>query len=301
MSGEHPNGISEDDGSERAIQSLGVIGAGTMGSGITQVAATAGIEVMLVDQADAWLDRGLKAITDDLDRSVQKERMMDQQRDAILSRITGSTDMADIGGCDLVIEAVNESFATKAAVFSAIADVALPDAIIVSNTSSISITALAATVPNPERVAGMHFFNPVQVLKLVEVIRGIQTSDATRRRVHALAKVMGKTAIDVMDSPGFIANRLLIPMINEAVFCLAEGVADAGAIDDVMKLGAAHAIGPLALADLIGLDICLNIMETLHSDFGDDKYRPAPLLRQMVSAGRLGRKSGAGFHDYGEQ
>lgn len=301
MTAEHRNGVGEDDESDGAVQSLGVIGAGTMGSGIAQVAAMAGIEVMLVDQADTWLDRGLKAIADDLDRSVQKERMTDQQRDAILSRITGSTAMADIAGCDLVIEAVNESFTTKASVFSAVADVVLPDAIIVSNTSSISITALAGTVPNPERVAGMHFFNPVQVLKLVEVIRGIETSDTTRERIRALATAMGKTAIDVTDSPGFVANRLLIPMINEAVFCLAEGVADAGAIDDVMKLGAAHPVGPLALADLIGLDICLNIMETLHHDFGDDKYRPAPLLRQMVLAGRLGRKSGAGFHQYGEQ
>ncbi|HEV2065813.1 MAG TPA: 3-hydroxyacyl-CoA dehydrogenase NAD-binding domain-containing protein [Thermomicrobiales bacterium] len=300
MPAEHHNGV-DDDGSERAIRSLGVIGAGTMGSGIAQVAAMAGIEVMLVDQADAWLDQGLKAIADDLDRSVQKERMTGQQRDTILSRITGSTAMADVGDCDLVIEAVNESFATKASVFGAVADVVLPDAIIVSNTSSISITALAGTIPNPGRVAGMHFFNPVQILKLVEVIRGIQTSDATLGRVHALAAAMGKTAIDVTDSPGFVANRLLIPMINEAVFCLAEGVANAGAIDEVMKLGAAHPIGPLALADLIGLDICLDIMETLHSDFGDDKYRPAPLLRQMVSAGRLGRKSGSGFHEYGDQ
>ncbi len=288
----------DDERSHTSIQSLGVIGAGTMGSGIAQIAAAAGVEIVLVDQADAWLDRGLQTIADNLDGQVRKERLTDEQRDAVLTRITGSTAMDDIAGCDLVIEAVNESFATKASVFSAISDVVGPDAIIVSNTSSISITALAGTVPNGDRVAGMNFFNPVQVLKLVEVIRGIQTSDSTLERVHELATTMGKTVIDVTDSPGFVANRLLIPMINEAVFCLAEGVADAAAIDDVMKLGAAHPIGPLALADLIGLDVCLDIMETLHNDFGDDKYRPAPLLRQMVAAGRLGKKSGVGFHDH---
>lgn len=288
----------DDEPITLSVRSLGVIGAGTMGSGIAQIAAAAGIEVVLADQANAWLDRGLESITSDLDSQVRKERLTGEQRDAILTRITGSTSMDDIAGCDLVIEAVNESFATKASVFSAISDVIGPDVIIVSNTSSISITALAGTVPNPERVAGMHFFNPVQVLRLVEVIRGLQTSASTLGRVHDLATTMGKTAIDVTDSPGFIANRLLIPMINEAVFCLAEGVASADAIDEVMKLGAAHPIGPLALADLIGLDICLDIMETLHNDFGDDKYRPAPLLRQMVAAGRLGKKSGAGFHDH---
>lgn len=298
MSADDHNAVDDDDHPSVSIQSLGVIGAGTMGSGIAQVAATAGIEVVLVDQADVWLDQGLQAITHNLDGQVLKERMTPEQRDAVLTRISGATALDYVSGCDLVIEAVNESFATKASVFGAIADAVSPDAIIVSNTSSISITALAGTVPNPERVAGMHFFNPVQVLKLVEVIRGIQTSDSTLEYVHDLARLMGKIAIDVRDSPGFVANRLLIPMINEAVFCLAEGVADAAAIDDVMKLGAAHPIGPLALADLIGLDICLDIMETLHSDFGDDKYRPAPLLRQMVSAGRLGKKSGAGFHDY---
>lgn len=297
--------MTDDDNSgndERipsTFQSIGVIGAGTMGSGIAQIAAAAGIEVILVDQADAWLDRGLETIAGNLDEQVRKERLTEDQRDAVLTRITGSTVMDDIAGCDLVIEAVNESFATKASVFSAIADALGPDAIMVSNTSSISITALAGTVPNPERVAGMHFFNPVQVLKLVEVIQGLQTSTGTLERVHNLATIIGKTSIDVTDSPGFVANRLLIPMINEAVFCLAEGVADADAIDDVMRLGAAHPIGPLALADLIGLDVCLDIMETLHNDFGDDKYRPAPLLRQMVAAGNLGKKSGTGFHDYG--
>lgn len=291
----------DNERSPTSIQSLGVIGAGTMGSGIAQVAAAAGIEVVLVDQADAWLDRGLQSIADNLHGQVRKERLTEEQRDAVLTRISGGTSMDHLAGCDLVIEAVNESFATKASVFSAISDIVGPDTIIVSNTSSISITALAGTVPNAERVAGMHFFNPVQVLKLVEVIRGIQTSDSTLARIHDLAVTMGKTAIDVSDSPGFVANRLLIPMINEAVFCLAEGVAGAAAIDDVMKLGAAHPIGPLALADLIGLDVCLDIMETLHNDFGDDKYRPAPLLRQMVAAGRLGRKSGVGFHEYGAE
>lgn len=293
---EHGNDDKCRDG---AVRSLGVIGAGTMGSGIAQIAAAAGIGVVLIDQTDEWLDRGLEGITGSLDGQVHKARLTEHQRDAILTRITGSTAMDAVAGCDFVIEAVNESFATKASVFGAICDVVDPDAVIVSNTSSISITALAGTVPNPQRVAGMHFFNPVQVLKLVEVIRGIQTSDSTLDRVHALAATIGKTAIDVADTPGFVANRLLIPMINEAIFCLAEGVANERAIDDVMKLGAAQPIGPLALADMIGLDVCLGIMETLHNNIGDDKYRPAPLLRQMVAAGRLGRKSGVGFHDYG--
>lgn len=286
---------------DTSVRTLGVIGAGTMGSGIAQIAAAAGIEVVLVDQADAWLDRGLQAIAGNLDGQVRKERLAEDERDAVLARITGSTAVDAIFDCEFVIEAVNESFAAKASVFSAICDVVGPHVVIVSNTSSISITALAATVPNGDRVAGMHFFNPVHVLKLVEVIGGVQTSDSTLEQVRVLANTIGKTAIDVTDTPGFVANRLLIPMINEAVFCLAEGVASERAIDDVMQLGAAHPIGPLALADLIGLDVCLDIMETLHREFGDDKYRPAPLLRRMVAAGRLGRKAGAGFHDYGSE
>jgi len=280
------------------IARVGVVGAGTMGAGIAQVMAAAGLAVTLVDQAEDFVAKGIATITSGLDRQVAKGRLDAGERDAILGRIGTSTNTADLAGADLAIEVVPERFEIKRDVLRGIAQAVGAGAIIASNTSSISITALAALVERPERVIGMHFFNPVPVLALVEVIRGLQTSDETVAQTMALATRIGKTPVEVADAPGFVANRLLLPMINEAVFALAEGVASAGDIDTVMKLGAAHPMGPLALADLIGLDVCLGIMEVLQAQFGDDKYRPAPLLRQMVAAGRLGRKSGRGFHDY---
>ncbi|MGC4192469.1 MAG: 3-hydroxybutyryl-CoA dehydrogenase [Thermomicrobiales bacterium] len=280
------------------IQRVGIVGAGTMGAGIAQVMAQAGLAVTLVDQAEAFVEKGVDTITSGLDRLVTKGRLESAGRDAILARIGTSTATADLAGVDLAVEVVPERFEIKRDVLRAIADAVGSEAIIASNTSSISITALAALVERTERVIGMHFFNPVPVLALVEVIRGLQTDDETVARTMALATRIGKTPVEVADAPGFVANRLLLPMINEAVLALSEGVASAEDIDTVMKLGAAHPMGPLALADLIGLDVCLGIMEVLQAQFGDDKYRPAPLLRQMVAAGRLGRKSGRGFHDY---
>jgi 3-hydroxybutyryl-CoA dehydrogenase len=280
------------------MKTIGIVGAGTMGAGIAQVAATVGLDVILIDQADSWVQRGLDILTANLDRQVEKGRLTDADRDATLSRIEGSTDYERLDQAELVVEAVNEQFEIKRDVLKQVATVVEDNTIIASNTSSISITAMAGLVPGPERVVGMHFFNPVPVLKLVEVIRGLQTSDETVVATIALAEKMGKTPVELRDAPGFVANRLLIPMINEAVFTLADGVATAEAIDQVMQLGAAHPMGPLALADMIGLDVCLGIMEVLHKDFGDDKYRPAPLLRNMVAAGQLGRKSGQGFFRY---
>jgi 3-hydroxybutyryl-CoA dehydrogenase len=271
-----------------------------MGAGIAQVAAQAGYAVMLVDAADAWLDRGLQAITANLDKQVARDRLDAQARDTVLARIEGSIEIACLADCDLVIEAVTESLETKRDVLGEVAGVVTAGAVIASNTSSISISALAAAVPHPSRVAGMHFFNPVPVLPLVEVVRGIQTSNETVATIKAVATQLGKTPIETRDTPGFVTNRILVPMVNEAIVMLDEGVATATDIDAAMKLGAAHPMGPLALADLIGLDVCLQIMDVLHHDFGDDKYRPAPLLRRMVAAGRLGRKSGQGFHVYTE-
>ncbi|MGB3328182.1 MAG: 3-hydroxybutyryl-CoA dehydrogenase [Thermomicrobiales bacterium] len=280
------------------IDRVGIVGAGTMGAGIAQVMAQSGLDVTLVDQAEDFLARGLAAVQSGLDRLVKKGSLDEAGRDAVLARISTSTSTGQLAGVGLAIEVVPERFEIKRDVLTAVGAAVGPDAIIASNTSSISITALAALVEHPQRVIGMHFFNPVPVLALVEVIRGLQTDDATVARTMDLARRIGKTPVEVADAPGFVANRLLLPMINEAVFALAEGVASAEDIDTVMKLGAAHPMGPLALADLIGLDVCLGIMEVLRDQFGDDKYRPAPLLRQMVAAGRLGRKSGQGFHSY---
>ena len=286
------------DQQQETMATIGVVGAGTMGSGIAEVAAQSGYNVVLIDTDEGMLERGLGRITSDLDKLVAKERLSQENRDEILSRIEGGTAMDRLAPCVLVIEAVTENREVKFEVFRQIAEAVADDTIIASNTSSLSISELASHVTNPERVAGMHFFNPVPVLKLVEVVSGRTTSDDTVAMLMAVAMQMGKSPVEVSDSPGFVANRLLIPMINEAVFALNDGVATAEDIDQIMRLGASHPMGPLELADMIGLDVVLSIMESLHHEFGDDKYRPAPRLRQMVSAGQLGRKSGHGFYSY---
>jgi 3-hydroxybutyryl-CoA dehydrogenase len=280
------------------IQTVGVIGAGTMGNGIAHVAARSGCKVILHDLEDRLLQRAISTITKNLDREIAKARISAGDKSSALSRITVSAEIAALAAADFLIEAVIEDFETKARIFRAVDEIARPDVILASNTSSISITKLASKTKRPDKVIGMHFMNPVPVMDLVEVIRGLSTSDETYRTTKQLAESLGKTAIEVNDFPGFVSNRVLMPMINEAVYCAMEGVAAPEAIDSVMKLGMNHPMGPLALADLIGLDVCLNIMEVLHTGLGDSKYRPCPLLRKMVDAGRLGRKSGQGFYKY---
>jgi 3-hydroxybutyryl-CoA dehydrogenase len=279
-----------------AVEKIQVVGAGQMGGGIAQVAAQAGLAVHLTDVDEQALRRGLEAIEKNLSRSVEKERISPEEMDEALARIEASTGYA--ADADLAIEAVVETAEVKAKVFQALDERLGEDAILASNTSSISITELAAATDRPERFIGMHFFNPVPLMKLVEIVRGLQTSDETFDAVHELAGRLGKEPVEVRDFPGFVSNRILMPMINEAVYCVMEGVAGPEEVDAVMKLGMNHPIGPLALADLIGLDTCLHIMEVLHKGFGDSKYRPCPLLRRYVAAGRLGRKSGSGFYDY---
>ncbi|MFN2382732.1 MAG: 3-hydroxybutyryl-CoA dehydrogenase [Gemmatimonadota bacterium] len=278
---------------------VAVVGAGAMGNGIAHVFAQHGHAVTLIDTDAGALDRGLAAIGRNLDRQVKKGTLGEPEREATLGRIVPAAELDPAADADLVVEAIVENETIKRELFGALDRLAPPDAILASNTSSISITRLGAATSRPDRVIGMHFMNPVPVMALVEIIRGLETSDATHDLVVALARDLGKTPVTVLDYPGFIANRILMPMINEAIYCLMEGVADAEAIDTVMKLGMHHPLGPLALADFIGLDVCLSILQVLHDGFGDPKYRPCPLLRQMVDAGRLGRKSGQGFFVYG--
>lgn len=282
-----------------SIDRIAVVGGGTMGNGIAHVAALHGKDVRLLDISNEVLDAARQTIATNLDRQVKKEIIDQEARDAALARIETGNDVEEgARGVDLVVEAVPERPDLKYSIFETLDRVASPETILASNTSSISITEIAARTDRPEKVIGMHFMNPVPVMKLVEVIRGHATSDATTRAVLDIATALGKTPVEVNDYPGFVANRILMPMINEAIFCVMEQVAAPEAIDTVMKLGMAHPMGPLALADFIGLDVCLAILEVMHHGLGDDKYRPCPLLRRMVAAGRLGRKSGRGFYDY---
>ena len=281
-----------------AFKKIGVVGAGTMGSGIAQAFAQAGFDVVMSDVAQAALDRAMATISGSYDRLIKKEKMTSEQKAAALGRIKTATELAALKDADLVIEAATENLDLKLKIFRQLDDLAKPDAVIASNTSSISITKLAASTKRPDKVIGMHFFNPVPLMALVELIRGLQTSDATYAAVEEVSKAVGKSPVQVRNSPGFVVNRMLCPMINEAIFALGEGLATAAQIDEAMKLGANHPIGPLALCDMIGLDVQLAVMNVLFDGFKDPKYRPAPLLVEMVEAGYLGRKTGRGFFTY---
>ena len=279
-------------------QRIGVIGAGTMGNGIAQVCAVAGLSVTMVDVSDAAVAKGLAALSSSLDRLVKKEKLTAADKDAALARVQGTTAYADLAGASVVIEAATENLELKLRILKQIDGIVAPDTVIATNTSSISITQLAAVVSRPERFVGMHFFNPVPLMALVELIRGLQTGDEAVARVDALCRAIGKEPIAVRNAPGFAVNRILCPMINEAIFVLQEGLVSAEDIDTGMRLGCNHPIGPLALADLVGLDTLLAVMNVFYDGFNDPKYRPAPLLKEMVAAGRLGRKSGRGFYAY---
>jgi 3-hydroxybutyryl-CoA dehydrogenase len=280
------------------IERVGVVGAGTMGNGIAQACAVAGVDVVMVDVAQAAVDRGLAAIDGSLERLQKKDKITGDARKAALSRVRGTTSYDDLANTNLIVEAATENLELKLKILRDIDRIARDGAIVASNTSSISITALAAVLRKPERFVGMHFFNPVPMMALVELIRGLQTSDETLASVRAFAQRLGKTPIVVKNGPGFVVNRILCPMINEAVFALAEGLASAEDIDNGMRLGCNHPVGPLALADMIGLDVLLAVMNVFYADFNDPKYRPAPLLKEMVAAGYLGRKTKRGFYRY---
>ncbi|MCI6820861.1 MAG: 3-hydroxybutyryl-CoA dehydrogenase [Clostridiales bacterium] len=280
------------------MKKIGVLGTGTMGAGIIQVLAQSGYEVVLRARRQTSVDKGIATIVKNLDKLRKKEKITEADKNDILGRIHGSTEIEIVKDADLIIEAATENMEAKKALFKELDELCKPETIIATNTSALSITEIAAVTGRPDKIIGMHFFNPVPAMKLVEIVKGLTTSEETRKAIIDLTKVLNKTPVDVAEAPGFVVNRILIPMVNEGIGILADGVADVEGIDTAMKLGANHPMGPLALGDLIGLDVCLAIMETLYTEFGDTKYRPHPLLRKMVRAGKLGRKTGAGFYDY---
>lgn len=280
------------------IQTIGVVGAGTMGNGIAHVFAANGCDVVLCDVGQSILDRALATIAKNLDRAVSKGKITEAQKQETLAHVHPATDRAKLGACDFIVEAASEKFELKSELFRDLDRICRPGVVLASNTSSISITKLAAATKRADRVIGMHFFNPVPVMQLVEIVRGLATSNETFQTVRDLAVKLGKTPVEVNDAPGFVSNRVLMPLLNEAMFAVMEGVATPEAVDEVFKLGMAHPMGPLTLADFIGLDVCLDIMRVLHNGLGDPKYRPCPLLIKMVDAGRLGKKSGQGFYKY---
>jgi len=283
-----------------ATRTIGLVGAGTMGSGIAQAGALSGYDVTMQDISDQQVTTGIKGITKSLERLAARDKISSNDQSSALARIQGTTTLDDLSECDVVIESATENIDLKIAVFEQLDAQCQSNTILASNTSSLSITRLAAATKRPDRVIGLHFFNPVPIMKLVEIVRALQTSDETFTEMDTLTRQLGKEPISVQDSPGFVVNRMLVPMINEAIFVLHEGLASAEEIDTAMKLGANHPIGPLALADMIGVDVCLFVMEILHNDFADSKFRPCPLLKKMVNAGYLGRKSGRGFFNYNE-
>ena len=283
------------------IKTIGVVGAGTMGNGIVQVCATAGLKVIMQDINDTQVERGLTTIAGSLDRLIKKEKISEQDKQATLANISTTTALADLADTDIVIEAATENEAIKLDIFKQLDELCQPQTILASNTSSISLTRIAGATQRADQVIGMHFMNPVPIMALVEVIRALQTSDTTYQAVHELSEFIGKIPIEAKDSPGFVANRIIVPMINEAAYVYYEGLASAEGIDEIMKLGMAHPMGPLMLADLIGIDTIYAVIKVLHEGFGDSKYRPCPIWQQMVDAGYLGRKSGRGFYNYADK